>query len=126
MPVLGGVVAGMTVTLRRTLPPGETAFGLADIAANNVSPPPLHGAAGVDALRGVDGTADSRSFRLLSVSRQPFSFRFWLLFAPGAAVGAPSTKILFAVPQPTESMIAPVLFSPSRIASPPPPAPIEH
>ncbi len=126
MPVLGGVVAGITVTVSSVFPPGETAVGLADIAANKVVPPPLHADGVVDAFRGADGITLVKSLALLSLSWQPLSCLVWLLFAAGAAVTVPSTNKLVAVPQPTESSIAPVLFAPRRSASPPPAAPIEH
>ena len=112
MPVLGGVVAGITVTVSNVFPPGETAFGLAEMAANSVVPPPLQGAGVLKAFRGTDGIVLAKSLALLSVSWQPFCCLDWLLFAAGAAVTAPSTNRFVAVPQPTESIIAPVLFCP--------------
>src|SRR6187401_2786979 len=42
IPVLGGVVAGMTVTVKSVVPPGVTVVGFADIDAKSVVPPPLH------------------------------------------------------------------------------------
>src|SRR5436190_828706 len=122
MPVLGGVVAGMTVTASSVVAPGETVDGLADIDANKVAPPPLH-ITGVEAVfLGAEGTWFAKSSRLLSVSWQPPDLRIWLLSLPGAVVLTPSKNMLVAVPQPTASTM---LLAASRIARPPAPAAIE-
>ena len=126
IPVLGGVVAGITVTRRSVLPPGTTAVGLALIAANSVVPPLPQVFGVVDALRGADGTVEAKSFILLSVSWQPPSRRDWLLLTAGAEVTVVSTNAFVAVPQPTESITAPVFGAPCLIASPPPASAIAH
>ena len=68
IPVLGGVVAGITVTVRSVLPGGVTIVGLAFIAAKSVVPPPLQVFGVVDWFRGANGLRTAKSFALLSVS----------------------------------------------------------
>src|SRR5688572_25870942 len=126
IPVLGGVVAGITVTVKWTFAPGETVVGFAASAANSVVPPPLHVTGVVAAFRGAEGVLVEKSVELLSESWQPFCARILLELFGGAVVLVPSKKMFVALPHPTASMIVPVFMSPLRMARPPAVALIEH
>src|SRR6187401_504353 len=72
MPVLGGVVAGTTVTASNVFAPGGRVEGLAEIVANSIVPPPVtQTGPGEDELRGTGAVTASKSALLLSVSVQP-------------------------------------------------------
>jgi hypothetical protein len=69
MPVLGGVVAGKTVTVKSVVAPGDTVLGFAPKPISRVEPllPPQM-FTGLEALRGAEGLTVEKSFALLSVS----------------------------------------------------------
>src|SRR5437016_8158007 len=68
IPVLGGPVAGVTLTIRKVLPPGSSELGLADPEADRAPPPPQVFV--IELLRGI-GPLTVKSSELLSVSVQP-------------------------------------------------------
>jgi hypothetical protein len=119
IPVLGGVVAGITVTVKSVDWPGDTDAGVAFIAANRFFPPPTHWTGAVAEFRGTEGVVVVKSAELLSVSVQPESFLVLLLLFPAAAVEVVSRKIFVTVPQATESISVPVFIPPCRMPSPP-------
>ena len=68
-PVLGGVVAGKTETVKRVVAFGATVLGLATpLAKMVVPPPPLQAFGELLALRGAEGVRVEKSLALLSVS----------------------------------------------------------
>ncbi len=70
IPVLGGVVAGKTLTVKSVVPPCETVFGFAEPLAEIVVPPLPQTFCGLLELRGA-GAVIVKSALLLSVSVQP-------------------------------------------------------
>ena len=68
IPVLVGPVPGVTVTVRKVLPPGSSELGLANPAADRAPPPPQKFV--IELLRGI-GPLIVKSKELLSVSVQP-------------------------------------------------------
>ena len=66
--VLGGVIAGIIVTVRRVDPPGVTVFGVAARAAKSVVPPPPQTFGAVAEFRDAAGLMFEKSAELLSVS----------------------------------------------------------
>ena len=89
MPVLGGVVAGDTVTVNRVLPPGSTEVGLAEPEADSAPPPEQELA--FELLRGI-GPPTLKSILLLSVSWQPFCFLIAAVVFERMAVGEVSEQ----------------------------------
>src|ERR1041384_6228334 len=71
IPVLEGLVAGVTVTVRSELPPGSTESGLAEPFPERI--PAVEQTFPTELLRGM-GPTRSKSNELLSVSVQPLFF----------------------------------------------------
>ncbi len=67
-PVLGGLDAGKTETVKRVVAFGATVLGLAAPLAKMVVPPPLHRFGKLPELRGAEGVKVEKSLALLSVS----------------------------------------------------------
>ena len=88
MPVLGGVVAEITVTVKRVVSPGATIFEFAAPPACSVAPR-LQAFVGLFVFFGV-GAEIVKSAELLSVSEQPFPLRFAAVAEFKSAVLAPS------------------------------------
>src|SRR5437879_6318621 len=100
--VLGGSVAGVTCTVRRTLLAGSSEFGDALPNADGWLGSPPHVLTGDALLRGM-GPAMMKSLRLLLVSTQPLFLRMAAVVLESAAVG--NVREQFAPPYPTRSTI---------------------
>jgi len=101
--VLVGIVPGVTVTVRRVVPPGITVEGLLD--------PLPDGFVGVaqafvaeEVFLGV-GDAAAKSVLLLSVSVQPLPARMSAVVVLGAGAFAPPSLQFAVAPKPTKSTI---------------------
>src|SRR5512142_2973043 len=92
MPVLGGSVAGDTVTVNRVGVPASNAVGFATPTA----------AKGNRLLRGL-GAPTVKSAALLLASTVPFPFRSAAVVLLKVAVGPLPSKQLVPVPKPTKS-----------------------
>src|SRR6266567_987940 len=91
MPLDGGLVPGVTVTVRRVVCPRSTAEGLAAPTPDGFVGPPQK-CAGEALLRGLGGPI-VKSARLLSVSMQPPSLRSAAVVLVSAPVAAPSKHV---------------------------------
>lgn len=91
IPVLGGVVAGMTETVKSVFPLGETVVGLAEIPACRF-PPRLQLFVGLEVFRGA-GVPNVKSRLLLSVSVQPPLLRINAVVADKFGVLVPSKQL---------------------------------
>ena len=90
IPVLGGLVAGTTVTVKRVLPPGATVVGLVEMLACSVLA--SHELNGLELFRG-DGVPTIESELLLSVSLHPPPLRSKAVVAVNVAALAPSKQL---------------------------------
>ncbi len=91
MPLDGGLVPGVTVTVRRVVCPRSTAEGVAAPTPDGFVGPPQK-CAGEALLRGLGGPI-VKSARLLSVSMQPPSLRSAAVVLVSAPVAAPSKHV---------------------------------
>src|SRR5438105_12863045 len=91
MPVLVGLVAGVTVTVRSVVSEGCGLEGLAEPVAARL-PPALHGFVGDEVLRGT-GPPTVKSEELLSVSVQPAPFLTATVVFDSVAVGEVSRHV---------------------------------
>src|SRR5882672_11136998 len=101
IPVLGGRVPGVTVTVRSVEFPGITGFGLAAPVPEGLFTP-LQVLVADAEFRGL-GAPVAKSARLLSVSVQPLLVRKPAVVLLSVGAAAPSKKLAF--PYPTKSMI---------------------
>src|SRR4051812_5244770 len=100
IPVLDGLVAGVTVTVRSELPPGSREFGLAEPFPERA--PATGQMFPMELLRGI-GPFRSKSNELLSVSVQPLFFLIAAVVLLSTFVGDVSEQS--AAPYPTKSTI---------------------
>src|SRR5438105_13270417 len=101
MPVLDGLVAGVTITFRSELPPGSTESGLAEPFPERV--PAVAQTFPTELLRGI-GPIRLKSNELLSISVQPLFFLTAAVVLLSTFVGDVSEQ-LAVVPYPTKSTI---------------------
>src|SRR5215510_13693767 len=100
IPVLGGLGAGKTCTVRVVVPPVATEFGFAEPTPERIAQLFV----GDELLRGF-GVPSAKLFALSLVSRQPLSpLSAAVVFVSVGAAPGPSKQ--FAAPYPTKSMIA--------------------
>src|SRR5437762_9628784 len=86
MPVLGGAIAGVTVTVNRLLVAGKTESGVAKPLPLICVGSPPHPCGGNWLLRGI-GPSTRKSLKLLLVSVQPLFLRIAAVVLLSGAVG---------------------------------------
>src|ERR1043166_42 len=100
-PVLGGLVAVVTVTVNKTFSAGSTELGLAEPTAPSCAGSPPQVFPGEVLLRGIGPPLVSKSLKLWSVSVQPPFLRMTATVLLTTAVGCVSEQS--AAPYPTKS-----------------------
>src|SRR6478672_2474519 len=98
IPVLGGALAGVTVTVSRLLLEGSTESGVAKPSPKICVTSPPQPCGGKVLLRGI-GPSTRKSLKLLLVSVQPLFLRMAAVVLVSGAVGEVSEQVA-AVPEP--------------------------